>query len=126
MYIYSIVLIVAMVTGTVWGCNCTFPYKPTSCRDIARRCPDVQSGIYTLADEDVYCNMDSPCGGAGWTRIADVNMGRSTQQCPLGLTLVDEQDVRLCGRNNDGAGCSATFFSTRSIRYLEVYGLVIG
>ena len=76
MYTYSILVFIALATSTAWGCgDYTSSYKPTSCEDVARRC---RSGVYNLADGDAYCDMDSPCGGAGWTKIADVNMGQTS------------------------------------------------
>ena len=92
---YSIVLlVVALATGTAWGCGqkCTCSY--------------------------------SPCGGAGWTLVADLDMRRIEEKCPAGLTFYNQANLRLCGRNCDT--CSSVRFPTKNIPYSEVCGRVIG
>ena len=68
MYLYSVLLVIAIqvVTGTAYcGCYSYYDRKPTSCQDIWKGNSHSRSGIYTLADGDTYCDMDSPCGGGG-------------------------------------------------------------
>ena len=132
MYVYSVLLVVVVTSGTVqasYGCKYTHIYdrKPSSCQDILKGNPNAESGIYALADGDAYCDMDSPCGGDGWTRIADVNMGRYSQDCPEGFVYYYDQSVRLCGQpaRSSGSNCSSTVFSSRNITYSEVCGRVL-
>ena len=72
---------------------------------------------------NAYCDMDSPCGGSGWTKIADVNMDQNDQECPEGLMLQDYSGVRVCKRHS--SGCDSAFFSSHDIPYSEVCGRVI-
>ena len=65
----------------------------------------------------------SPCGGVGWTKVADFDMNRDTQQCPSSLTFYDVDNLRLCGRSTDG--CDSVVFPTFNIPYAEVCGRVL-
>ena len=127
MYTYGVLLVVAIVTGTSYSsssCGCKYDRKPTSCQDIIDRNPGAQSGLYPLAQGDFYCDMDSPCGGGGWTKIASVNMAQHSQECPDGLKEYTSSNVRVCGRKGDG--CSSAYFSSHDIKYSEVCGRVVG
>ena len=95
MYTYSVLLlVVATVTGTAWGWGCN----------------------------GCTCSY-SPCGGTGWTLVADLDMRRITEQCPPSLTFYDVANLRLCGRSTDG--CDSVFFQTYNIPYDEVCGRVL-
>ena len=71
-------------------------------------------------------DTDSPCGGSGWTKIADVDMSQDSQQCPEGLKFYEDSGIHLCGRNAGGGRCDAAHFSSGGIEYSEVCGRVLG
>ena len=120
----------AALTCTCTGCTYSLP-KPKSCKEIALLDPNAESGEYGPVLDDtgteicLYCDMDSPCGGAGWTRIANVDMTNDDAVCPAGLTLYEESGVRVCKRNINTGGCNAARFCTHGIQYSEVCGRVI-
>ena len=140
MNVYCILLIVTVhvarsTSSALIGCGCDSwesERKATSCQDIVSNFNQrAESGVYALVDSITneeyyaYCDMSSPCGGKGWTKIADVNMGRLSQECPEGLTFNDQGNIRTCARNIDTAGCSSTHFSSHNIQYSEVCGRVL-
>ena len=58
----------------------------------------------------VYCEMSLTCGNVtgGWTRVAELDMTNSSQQCPNGLRQrTDSNIIRSCVRDVDLPGCSA-------------------
>ena len=56
----------------------------------------------------VYCDMTRSCGGVtgGWMRVAELDMTGSSQQCPSGLRLRTDSNVRSCGIISS-PGCSS-------------------
>ena len=63
----------------------------------------------------------------GWTRVANIDMTDSSQQCPDGFRLVNRTTapLRTCGRPGP-AGCVSTTFPVHGIKYSHVCGRVIG
>ena len=76
----------------------------------------------------VYCDMTRSCGNitGGWTRVADLNMTNSSQQCPDSLTLSTSSNLRTCVRSTGSPGCSSVQYPTSNIQYSKVCGRVIG
>ena len=69
--------------------------------------------------DPIYGDRPCGCGGRGWTRIIDINMTDTSQQCPSGFSLISSP-VRGCGQS---ASCTSAFFQAgRS--YSQVCGRV--
>ena len=64
----------------------------------------------------------------GWMRVAYLNMSDSTEECPPGFRLYDENGVKACGRPEPSpAGyCQSVKFPSYSISYSQVCGRVTG
>ena len=77
----------------------------------------------------VYCDMTRTCCNTtgGWTRVANIDMTDSSQQCPDGFRLVTRTTAPLhtCGRP-EPAGYVSTTFPDHGIEYSHVCGRVIG
>ena len=70
-------------------------------------------------------DMDSErCGTNGWTRVAHMNMSKTSQPCPVGFTLI-ESPIRSCG-GLVTPGCASVRFRTYGIRYSQVCGRLRG
>ena len=92
--------------------------------------PCTPSGHYWVRDTNghaicAYCDMTRSCGGVtgGWTRVAELNMTESSQQCPSGLRLRTDSNIRTCGITSS-PGCSSVNFAARSIQYSKVCGKI--
>ena len=106
---------------------------PRSCEEIKRRCPYCLSGYYIVADchghaHHVYCYMEELCNSTGgWMRVAYLNMTDSSEKCPEGFRLYNENGVRACGRPvSSGGSCVGITFPSGNIEYSQVCGKVIG
>ena len=66
------------------------------------------------------------CGGAGWRRVAFLNMSESNRTCPEQWRLYEEDSVRVCGRPVGGAGCDSVQYSVDNYAYTRVCGRVTG
>ena len=65
------------------------------------------------------------CGGAGWTRVAYLNMSDPQETCPSSLTL-STSPVRGCGRSTfNGQICDSVVYSVSGRSYSSVCGKVI-
>ena len=71
----------------------------------------------------VYCDMTLSCGGVtgGWMRVAELNMTDTSQQCPVGLVLRTDDDVRSCELSV--ADCSPIAYPTQD-GYTKVCGRI--
>ena len=105
-----------------------------SCEEIKANWPDSPSDNYTIADSNgharhVYCHMEELCDSkGGWMRVAYLNMSDSTENCPPGFRLYDENGVRACGRPESSPVdyCQSVKFPSYSISYSQVCGRVTG
>ena len=104
-----------------------------SCKEIKSRCPDCPSDYYIIADNrsiarHVYCYMEELCNSTGgWMRVAYLNMTDSSEKCPDGFRLYNENGVRACGRPvSSGGSCAGITFPSGNIEYSQVCGKVIG
>ena len=105
-----------------------------SCEEIKANWPDSPSDYYIIADSNghprhVYCHMEELCDSkGGWMKVAYLNMSDSTEECPPGFRLYDENGVRACGRpQSSPAGyCQSVKFPSYSISYSQVCGRVTG
>ena len=101
-----------------------------SCSEISADCP---SGYYWVRSSNgtavqVYCDMDRVCGcnsTGGWTRIANLDVRNTSQQCPSAWALITTP-TRVCGRTTSSAGCDSAIFPTNGIRYSHICGRIIG
>ena len=110
----------------------TEPKLPPSCKEILARYPATRSGYYLIQPRDgtsnIYLNCDMEnerCGSKGWTRVAHMNMSKTSQPCPVGFTLI-ESPIRSCGGLATGAGCASVKFCTYGISYSQVCGRLRG
>ena len=102
-----------------------------SCSDVLSKFPSATSGYYNIeltngSTVSVYCDMEGVnCDGeGGWMRVAYLNMTDSTEDCPQGFNLYEENDIRACGRQS--SGCQSVKFPSYSISYSQVCGRVTG
>ena len=86
----------------------------------------LQDEIATALD-NMASSPSCPCGGRGsWTRIANIRMNDTTQQCPPNWNLVTTP-IRGCGRSSAAAQtCDSAFFRSFGRSYSRVCGRVIG
>ena len=102
-----------------------------SCSDL-RQYLYLESGYYPIlmqtGDEVmVYCDLDKEIKGRkGFMRIVNINMSNPNTDCPNGLSLRRDGDLRTCQRGQHNAGCSATQFSTSGVQYSRVCGRIRG
>ena len=105
--------------------RCTFP---DSCDAIPG--PSPESGEYVLSSgQIVHCDFGpTPCGEAGWTKIADLDMTDTSQNCPSGFNQITVSGVRGCyrGYRPTVGSCLSTTYSAQGQSYSEVCGKVIG
>ena len=63
------------------------------------------------------------CGGAGWRRVAYLNMSDPRQTCPSNWTL-NTSPVRGCGRTSTGRQtCDSVFYPVNGLSYSRVCGM---
>ncbi len=106
---------------------------PKSCQEIKQRMSTSPSGVYLIANNEkktdyVYCHMETLCGAdGGWTRLAHLDMTDTTESCPNGWRLYEEDGVRACGRTSSGGGsCSSVQYPSNGVRYTEICGRARG
>ena len=105
-----------------------------SCEEVKANWPHSPSDYYIIADSNgharhVYCHMEELCDSkGGWMRVAYLNMSDSTENCPPGFRLYDENGVRACGRPESSPVdyCQSVKFPSYSISYSQVCGRVTG
>ena len=105
-----------------------------SCEEIKANWPDSPSDYYIIADSNgharhVYCYMEELCdSNGGWMRVAYLNMSDSTEKCPPGFRLYNQNGVRACGRPQSSPVryCQSVKFPSYSISYSQVCGRVTG
>ena len=73
----------------------------------------------------VYCDPTRSCGGVtgGWSRVAELDMTNSSQQCPSPLRQRDRFTKRSCGTSTNS--CSSLTFPSNSLSYSKVCGKII-
>ena len=105
-------------------------HPAASCASLS---PATLSGYYWVRSSNgsavrVYCDMTRSCGGVtgGWTRVAELDMTDSSQQCPSGLRERTDDSIRTCGINSVGSGCSSGIFPFPSFEYSKVCGKIRG
>ena len=70
-------------------------------------------------------HLEHPCGSAGWTRVAYLDMTDPNQNCPSELLLYESDGKRACGRtSSSGGSCNSVFFPPNDTSYSEVCGRV--
>ena len=116
--------------------NGTKPQAATkSCDEIITSSPGATSGKYYLQSKDskmngsvaVYCELEKEIkGNRGFMRIANVNMSDPNTDCPDGLSLRTDGNLRTCQRNQIHSGCSSTSFSSSGVEYSRVCGRIRG
>ncbi len=107
---------------------------PKSCQEIKQRMSTSPSGVYLIATvtnqtDYVYCNMETMCGAeGGWTRLAYLDMTDTTESCPNGWKLHEEDGVRACGRADSGgaSSCNSVQYPSNGVRYTEICGRARG
>ena len=110
----------------------SYPNPAISCSDLLQDSPSGEYWIQTNntnSPVQVYCDMTrTNCNTTGgWTRVANLDMTDSSQQCPDGFRLVTRTTapLRTCGRLGP-AGCVSTTFPVHGIEYSQVCGRIRG
>ena len=67
----------------------------------------------------------SPCGGAGWRRVADLDMADPSQDCPSPWAVSDNP-ARSCTLSSFLGGCSGVSFTVSGGTYSRVCGRTVG
>ena len=86
----------------------------------------IDSNLQSLLEHSLALPLPEPCGGAGWRRIAYLNMTDPSQRCPhpwreYGLPQ------RSCGRSTSTTGsCDSVRYSSHGIHYNKVCGRITG
>ena len=124
--LYATLLVCTLVdfTYTVKQ-NSSFPLRlpPTN----ISACPSqenietLQRNVKRLIEEKFPCS----CGGAGWTRVAYLNMSDTQQTCPSNWTL-NTSPVRGCGQSSTGfQTCDSVVYPVNGRSYSSVCGKII-
>ena len=50
------------------------------------------------------------CGGKDWTKVADLNMTNTSQQCPTNWNLCSSNGTRGCGQQSSTNTCDSVLF----------------
>ena len=75
--------------------------------------------------EDKFITRPCSCGGAGWTRVAYLNMSDPQQTCPSTWTL-NTSPVRGCGRSSTASRtCDSVVYPVNGRSYSSVCGKII-
>ena len=116
--------------------NQNSPTQPAdSCKNIKNIDFEAMSGLYWIRNSEgkiieVYCDMERECGGitGGWMRVANIDMRRSDNNCPIELNKLRADSKRLCGINMGirGSGCSSVTLAVQKSQYSHVCGKIIG
>ena len=102
-----------------------------SCSSIIQQNPLAPSGYYNVQSSNgsavrVYCDMTRTCGNitGGWMRVAELDMTRTSSQCPPSLCLntTNPHTCRICSY---AGNCSLDIYPV-GINYSRVCGRVIG
>ncbi len=111
----------------------TLSNPASSCSEIPLDRPSGEYWIITDSTDipvRVNCDMNRTsfsCNTAGgWTRVANLDMTDSSQNCPYEFRLVTRSDAPQCTCGRTGPGCVSTSYSTYGIEYSQVCGRVIG
>ena len=92
-------------------------------REAARN--EVKMNVSALLRTLTPINVSQYCGSGVWTRIVNINMTNTSQQCP-GAFREYSSPVRACGRRTTGsASCDSATFSVNGAQYSRVCGRVI-
>ena len=127
--VYCCVLNILEADGKTTVLSKPEPRKLTSCKNIQETEPSSTTGFYesiTSSGEvvNLYCNMDTLCGGSGWTRVAYLDMSNSSHECPSTMKE-NNLGVRNC-RRGITYGCDSVKIPTYDIQYSEICGRVSG
>ena len=75
--------------------------------------------------EDNFITRTCSCGGAGWTRVAYLNMSDPQQTCPSNWNL-NTSPIRGCGRSSTyGETCDSVVYPVNGRSYSSVCGKII-
>jgi len=83
----------------------------------------IRNSVMASLDDETR-NRPCSCGGAGWTRVAYLDMSDPLQTCPSAWT-VNTTPVRGCGRSSSGTiSCDSVFYPVNGLRYSRVCGRI--
>ena len=112
----------------------TLTYPGRILRGNDQACPtsEEREQVRNMIDSDlrsllpIVLPSSEPCGGAGWRRIAYLNMTDLTQRCPHPWREYGNPG-RSCGRSTSNIGsCDSVWYSSHGIRYSKMCGRIIG
>ena len=105
------------------------PLVILSCEELLNH--QLQSGHYDIqilnGSATVYCELEKVIKNRkGFMRVANINMSDPKTDCPDGLSLRRDGDLRTCQRSEQGSDCSSAYFSTSRVQYSRVCGRIRG
>ena len=89
---------------------------------------EVDTATLSLLQESIVPLLQNfSCGrSTGWRRVAYLDMSDPSQQCPSVWQEITTP-FRVCGRKSrSSASCEGLLYTTRSVRYNQVCGRIIG
>lgn len=95
--------------------------------DGLRSCPTnelLQSARRNLSSEIFQAIRNTPCGGLGWTEVANLNMSNPSQGCPAPWALYTTPE-RSCSVVS-APGCEGFRVPVRAVNYTRVCGRATG
>ena len=101
------------------GCPTTQELRESIHEDIMKLINNSVLPALSLDGQQRVCD----CGGAGWRKVAYLNMSDANQNCPTEWGLFTNPR-RLCGR--PALPCNSAVFPTHNISYSHVCGRIIG
>jgi hypothetical protein len=90
------------------------------------------SGMYWIElgggeKKRMYCNLDINIKNhTGFMNVANINMSVPGTECPTGLLLRQDGDLKTCQRGKAARGCSSVFFNSSGMEYTRVCGRLRG
>ena len=88
---------------------------------------EVDTATLSLLQESIVPLLQNfSCGGStGWRRVAYLDMSDPSQRCPSVWQEITTP-FRVCGRKSRFSSCEGLIYTTRSVRYNQVCGRIIG
>ena len=121
---------VSVAVGCEYGLSSSCPGK--SCLDIYHKNPNShgtsQEYIIKIGNyyRIVHCDMNLQCGGEkGWMRVIKFNI-TDGDSCPGSAWRKITTPTKACRAAVDDAGCYSVYFTTHTVPYSRVCGMVIG
>ena len=107
----------------------TFKLK-SKVASLEEKCLSCERNFTTCNEENVNLPLQtppppSPCGGAGWRPVVNLNMADPSQDCPSPW-IETLTPVRSCNKSTFAAGCDGVSFTVSGGPYSHVCGRAVG